>query len=168
LPRVAQSATFMDTYAHPTTLYEKIWKPCLHESGKPAIIYMERHLMNEGTYPQAFAALKDEGAKSPPRPDFAEGINSVSDGRSPVANSRHRPPTPIRSTRAQLPRERRPPFEWSLAFGPFFLVSSFVENWQRRSVSRPRDPSPPKVRSGRGLSRPSSGRRMLRGKLHGE
>src|ERR1700738_1715802 len=48
----------------PKTLYEKIWdNHVVHESqdGKPALIYIDRHLIHEGTSPQAFAGLKAEG-----------------------------------------------------------------------------------------------------------
>jgi 3-isopropylmalate/(R)-2-methylmalate dehydratase large subunit len=65
----------------PTTLYEKIWNShVVHEEpGKPAIIYIDRHLVHEGTSPQAFAGLRAEGRKVR-RPDltFAVMDHSVS------------------------------------------------------------------------------------------
>src|SRR6202011_3362439 len=47
------------------TLYEKIWDSHLvhQEPGKPALIYIDRHLVHEGTSPQAFAGLRAEGRK---------------------------------------------------------------------------------------------------------
>src|SRR6202008_2479228 len=65
----------------PKTLYEKIWDNHLvyEEAGKPALIYIDRHLIHEGTSPQAFAGLKAEGRKVR-RPDltFAVMDHSVS------------------------------------------------------------------------------------------
>jgi len=47
------------------TLYEKIWNAHLvhQEPGQPALLYIDRHLIHEGTSPQAFAALKAAGRK---------------------------------------------------------------------------------------------------------
>jgi len=47
----------------PQTLYEKIWQAhVVHEEpGQPSLIYIDRHLIHEGTSPQAFAALKQAG-----------------------------------------------------------------------------------------------------------
>jgi 3-isopropylmalate/(R)-2-methylmalate dehydratase large subunit len=63
------------------TLYEKIWNSHLvhQEPDQPAIIYIDRHLVHEGTSPQAFAGLKAEGRKVR-RPDlsFAVMDHSVS------------------------------------------------------------------------------------------
>ncbi len=44
------------------TLYEKIWDShVVHETpGQPALIYIDRHLVHEGTSPQAFAGLRAE------------------------------------------------------------------------------------------------------------
>ena len=55
----------------PRTLYEKIWQAHLvHEgSGQPALIYIDRHLIHEGTSPQAFAGLKAAG-RTVRRPDL--------------------------------------------------------------------------------------------------
>src|SRR5438046_10230699 len=63
------------------TLYQKIWDShVVHEQpGQPAIIYIDRHLIHEGTSPQAFARLRSEGRKVR-RPDltFAVMDHSVS------------------------------------------------------------------------------------------
>ena len=65
----------------PKTLYQKIWDSHLvyEEPGQPAIIYIDRHLIHEGTSPQAFAGLRAEGRKVR-RPDltFAVMDHSVS------------------------------------------------------------------------------------------
>ena len=65
----------------PTTLYQKIWDAHLvhEEPGQPSIIYIDRHLIHEGTSPQAFAGLRAEGRKVR-RPDltFAVMDHSVS------------------------------------------------------------------------------------------
>jgi 3-isopropylmalate/(R)-2-methylmalate dehydratase large subunit len=65
----------------PKTLYEKIWdnhvvredppSPTGHR--KPALIYIDRHLVHEGTSPQAFAGLKAEGRKVR-RPDLTFAV----------------------------------------------------------------------------------------------
>src|SRR2546428_1943782 len=59
----------------PKTLYEKIWDShVVHEEpGKPALIYIDRHLIHEGTSPQAFAGLKAEGRKVR-RPDLTFAV----------------------------------------------------------------------------------------------
>src|SRR5271165_6312029 len=59
----------------PKTLYEKIWDNHLvyEEAGKPALIYIDRHLIHEGTSPQAFAGLKAEGRKVR-RPDLTFAV----------------------------------------------------------------------------------------------
>jgi 3-isopropylmalate/(R)-2-methylmalate dehydratase large subunit len=65
----------------PRTLYEKIWQAHLvHDApGQPALIYIDRHLIHEGTSPQAFTGLKAAGRKVR-RPDltFAMMDHSVS------------------------------------------------------------------------------------------
>ncbi|HUO33490.1 MAG TPA: 3-isopropylmalate dehydratase large subunit [Candidatus Acidoferrum sp.] len=65
----------------PRTLYEKIWESHLvhEEPGQPSIIYIDRHLVHEGTSPQAFAGLKSAG-RTVRRPDltFAVMDHSVS------------------------------------------------------------------------------------------
>jgi 3-isopropylmalate/(R)-2-methylmalate dehydratase large subunit len=63
------------------TMYEKIWDAHLvHEApGKPALIYIDRHLIHEGTSPQAFAGLKAAGRKvRRPELTFAVMDHSVS------------------------------------------------------------------------------------------
>src|SRR5262250_3363478 len=59
----------------PKTLYEKIWENhVVHEEpGKPALIYIDRHLIHEGTSPQAFAGLRTEGRKVR-RPDLTFAV----------------------------------------------------------------------------------------------
>jgi len=59
----------------PRTLYEKIWDAHLvHEKpGQPAIIYIDRHLVHEGTSAQAFAGLKAAGRKVR-RPDLTFAV----------------------------------------------------------------------------------------------
>ena len=59
----------------PKTLYEKIWDPHVvyEEPGQPALIYIDRHLVHEGTSPQAFAELKAEGRKVR-RPDLTFAV----------------------------------------------------------------------------------------------
>src|SRR5256886_6373618 len=63
------------------TLYQKIWDSHVvrEEPGQPSIIYIDRHLIHEGTSPQAFAGLRAEGRKVR-RPDltFAVMDHSVS------------------------------------------------------------------------------------------
>src|SRR6201998_1051228 len=59
----------------PKTLYEKIWNSHLvyEEPQKPSLIYIDRHLIHEGTSPQAFAGLKAEGRKVR-RPDLTFAV----------------------------------------------------------------------------------------------
>jgi len=59
----------------PLTLYEKIWNAhAVHqEPGQPALLYIDRHLIHEGTSPQAFAALKAAGRKVR-RPDLTFAV----------------------------------------------------------------------------------------------
>jgi 3-isopropylmalate/(R)-2-methylmalate dehydratase large subunit len=59
----------------PKTLYQKIWDShVVHEqSGQPALIYIDRHLIHEGTSPQAFAGLRAEGRKVR-RPDLTFAV----------------------------------------------------------------------------------------------
>jgi len=63
------------------TLYQKIWDSHVvrEDPGQPSIIYIDRHLVHEGTSPQAFAGLRAEGRKVR-RPDltFAVMDHSVS------------------------------------------------------------------------------------------
>src|SRR5277367_672186 len=63
------------------TLYEKIWDAHVVREvpGQPTLIYIDRHLIHEGTSPQAFAGIKAAGRKVR-RPDltFAAMDHSVS------------------------------------------------------------------------------------------
>jgi 3-isopropylmalate/(R)-2-methylmalate dehydratase large subunit len=65
----------------PRTLFEKIWEAHVvhEEKGQPTLIYIDRHLIHEGTSPQAFAGIKASGRKVR-RPDltFAAMDHSVS------------------------------------------------------------------------------------------
>jgi len=56
-------------------MYEKIWEDHLvhEEPDKPALIYVDRHLIHEGTSPQAFAGLKAAGRKVR-RPDLTFAV----------------------------------------------------------------------------------------------
>src|SRR5580698_6039071 len=63
------------------TLYEKIWDAHVvrEEPGQPTLIYIDRHLIHEGTSPQAFAGLKAAGRKvRRPELTFAVMDHSVS------------------------------------------------------------------------------------------
>jgi len=59
----------------PKTLYEKIWESHVvtERPGEPALIYIDRHLIHEGTSPQAFAGLKAAGRKVR-RPDLTFAV----------------------------------------------------------------------------------------------
>src|SRR5437868_13076349 len=59
----------------PKTLYQKIWDSHVvwEEPGQPALIYIDRHLIHEGTSPQAFAGLRAEGRKVR-RPDLTFAV----------------------------------------------------------------------------------------------
>lgn len=69
-------------------MYEKIWAAhVVHEEpGKPSLIYIDRHLIHEGTSPQAFAGLK-ANKRSVRRPDLTF---AVMDHSVPTKN-RHLP-----------------------------------------------------------------------------
>ena len=56
-------------------MYEKIWDAHLvrEAPGEPALIYIDRHLIHEGTSPQAFAGLKAAGRKVR-RPDLTFAV----------------------------------------------------------------------------------------------
>jgi 3-isopropylmalate/(R)-2-methylmalate dehydratase large subunit len=63
------------------TIYEKIWDAhVVHEEpGKPSLIYIDRHLIHEGTSPQAFAGVKAAGRRvRRPELTFAVMDHSVS------------------------------------------------------------------------------------------
>src|SRR5260221_2800714 len=57
------------------TLYQKIWDSHVvdEEPAKPALIYIDRHLIHEGTSPQAFSGLRAEGRKVR-RPDLTFAV----------------------------------------------------------------------------------------------
>src|SRR5438128_9915608 len=59
----------------PKTLYQKIWDSHVvrEAPGHPALVYIDRHLVHEGTSPQAFAGLKAEGRKVR-RPDLTFAV----------------------------------------------------------------------------------------------
>ncbi len=56
-------------------MYEKIWEAHLvaEEPGQPALIYIDRHLVHEGTSAQAFSGLKAAGRKVR-RPDLTFAV----------------------------------------------------------------------------------------------
>jgi 3-isopropylmalate/(R)-2-methylmalate dehydratase large subunit len=56
-------------------MFEKIWEAHLvaEEPGQPALIYIDRHLVHEGTSPQAFSGLKLAGRKVR-RPDLTFAV----------------------------------------------------------------------------------------------
>jgi 3-isopropylmalate/(R)-2-methylmalate dehydratase large subunit len=56
-------------------MYEKIWEDHLvyQSPGEPSLIYIDRHLIHEGTSPQAFAGLKAAGRKVR-RPDLTFAV----------------------------------------------------------------------------------------------
>src|SRR5690349_24289228 len=76
----------------PKTLYEKIWQSHLvhEEPGKPALIYIDRHLIHEGTSPQAFSGLRAEGRKVR-RPDLTLAVMdhsvSTTDRTLPISDT---------------------------------------------------------------------------------
>jgi 3-isopropylmalate/(R)-2-methylmalate dehydratase large subunit len=59
----------------PKTLYQKIWDNHVvyEEPGQPALIYIDRHLIHEGTSPQAFSGLRAEG-RNVRRPDLTFAV----------------------------------------------------------------------------------------------
>src|SRR6202047_1096725 len=59
----------------PRTMYDKIWESHLVRdvSGEPSLIYIDRHLVHEGTSPQAFAGIEAAGRKVR-RPDLAFAV----------------------------------------------------------------------------------------------
>ncbi len=56
-------------------MYEKIWEAHLvrEAPGEPALIYIDRHFIHEGTSPQAFAGLKSAGRRVR-RPDLTFAV----------------------------------------------------------------------------------------------
>ena len=73
-------------------MYEKIWEAHLvaEEPGQPALIYIDRHLVHEGTSPQAFSGLKVAGRKVR-RPDLTFSVMDHSvptkDRHLPIADN---------------------------------------------------------------------------------
>jgi 3-isopropylmalate/(R)-2-methylmalate dehydratase large subunit len=59
----------------PKTLYQKIWDSHVvrEEPSQPALIYIDRHLIHEGTSPQAFDGLRAEG-RNVRRPDLTFAV----------------------------------------------------------------------------------------------
>ncbi|MGA2483298.1 MAG: 3-isopropylmalate dehydratase large subunit [Candidatus Acidiferrales bacterium] len=59
----------------PKTLYEKIWDAHVvrEEPGQPALLYIDRHLVHEGTSAQAFAGLR-AAARKVRRPDLTFAV----------------------------------------------------------------------------------------------
>ena len=59
----------------PRTIYEKVWNAHVvaEEPGQPALIYIDRHLVHEGTSAQAFSGLKASGRKVR-RPDLTFAV----------------------------------------------------------------------------------------------
>jgi len=59
----------------PRTMYEKIWDAHVvcEEPGQPALIYIDRHLIHEGTSPQAFSGLRAARRKVR-RPDLTFAV----------------------------------------------------------------------------------------------
>src|SRR5947207_7820111 len=57
------------------TLYEKIWDNHVvyEEPDKPSLLYIDRHLIHEGTSPQAFSGLRAEGRRVR-RPDLTFAV----------------------------------------------------------------------------------------------
>jgi 3-isopropylmalate/(R)-2-methylmalate dehydratase large subunit len=57
------------------TMYEKIWEAhvVMEEPGQPALIYIDRHLVHEGTSAQAFSGLKTQGRRVR-RPDLTFAV----------------------------------------------------------------------------------------------
>ncbi|MGH9436133.1 MAG: 3-isopropylmalate dehydratase large subunit, partial [Terriglobia bacterium] len=57
------------------TMYEKIWEGHVvrEDSGRPALLYIDRHLIHEVTSPQAFAGLRAAGRKVR-RPDLTFAV----------------------------------------------------------------------------------------------
>src|SRR6266478_5279238 len=75
LPLTAGVLEFDGTSMTPKTLYQKIWDSHVvrEDPGQPSIIYIDRHLIHEGTSPQAFAGLRAEGRKVR-RPDLTFAV----------------------------------------------------------------------------------------------
>lgn len=52
-----------ETLESPKTLFDKVWEQHVvaHEEGRPAVLYIDLHLVHEVTSPQAFSGLKERG-----------------------------------------------------------------------------------------------------------
>src|SRR6201984_2518101 len=59
----------------PRTMYDKIWESHLvrEVSGEPSLIYIDRHLVHEGTSPQAFAGI-EAACRKVRRPDLTFAV----------------------------------------------------------------------------------------------
>src|SRR5580765_778596 len=59
----------------PRTMFEKIWESHLVREipGEPSLIYIDRHLVHEGTSPQAFAGI-EAAERKVRRPDLAFAV----------------------------------------------------------------------------------------------
>ena len=90
---------------HPRTIYEKIWDAHVihHEPGQPALLYVDRHFVHEGTSPQAFTGLKAAGRKvRRPELTFAAMDHSVPTRNRFASHSRSGGTRPARRTGTEL------------------------------------------------------------------
>jgi 3-isopropylmalate/(R)-2-methylmalate dehydratase large subunit len=94
----------------PRTLYEKIWEAHVvrEEPGKPSLIYIDRHLVHEGTSPQAFAGIKAAGRKVR-RPELAFAVMDHS-----VSTKNRAAPVVDPDARAQFEALERNCKEWGV------------------------------------------------------
>jgi 3-isopropylmalate/(R)-2-methylmalate dehydratase large subunit len=62
-------------HMNPRTMYRKIWESHLvrEAPGEPSLLFIDRHLIHEGTSPQAFAGLKAAG-RNVRRPDLTFAV----------------------------------------------------------------------------------------------
>ena len=103
----------MSFFMAPRTLYEKIWDAhVVHEEpGQPSLIYIDRHLIHEGTTPAGILGLESRGPQSaPPGADFRGDGPFGLDQRPAAAGARCRRQGAIRCAGAQLPGERHQSF----------------------------------------------------------
>ncbi|QBD77444.1 3-isopropylmalate dehydratase large subunit [Ktedonosporobacter rubrisoli] len=82
--------------ARPRTLFEKIWEAHIikEEPGQGTVLYIDRHLLNEGTSPQAFTSLKSVGRRLR-RPDATFAMIDHSVPSTPVGSYGKRSKVPI-------------------------------------------------------------------------
>ncbi len=82
--------------SRPRNLFEKIWEAhVINEApGQGTVLYIDRHLLNEGTSPQAFASLKSIGRRIR-RPDATFGMIDHSVPSTPVGSYGKRSNVPI-------------------------------------------------------------------------